>query len=198
MEKTIEEKWQAVKDFLLAKMGDSDDVSWYDQHGVWQAGWWKPNWKLTVRLVDHKINETLLMEHPYHLQSADISILYSLFGLEKRDALEAERVFWTASTDALTKSLEAEKVKNANGGEFKDMLQQVLNHSNRSEMDDALEAERGKSAKLVEAFEEIKAMKIYGDDDTDEGFESESDAYHEIKHIAKNALEAYKEGNKDE
>ena len=62
---------------------------------------------------------------------------YRLLGLDKRDALEAERVFWTASTDSLTKSLEAEKVKNANGGEFKDMLQQVLNHSNRPEMDDA-------------------------------------------------------------
>ena len=62
---------------------------------------------------------------------------YRLLGLDKRDALEAERAFWTASTDSLTKSLEAEKVKNANGGEFKDMLQQVLNHSNRPEMDDA-------------------------------------------------------------
>ena len=62
---------------------------------------------------------------------------YRLLGLDKRDALEAERVFWTASTDSLTKSLEAEKVKNANGGEFKNMLQQVLNHSNRPEMDDA-------------------------------------------------------------
>ena len=62
---------------------------------------------------------------------------YYLLGLDKRDALEAERAFWTASTDSLTKSLEAEKVKNANGGEFKDMLQQVLNHSNRPEMDDA-------------------------------------------------------------
>ena len=62
---------------------------------------------------------------------------YKLLGLDKMDALEAERVFWTASTDSLTKSLEAEKVKNANGGEFKDMLQQVLNHSNRPEMDDA-------------------------------------------------------------
>ena len=62
---------------------------------------------------------------------------YRLLGLDKMDALEAERAFWTASTDSLTKSLEAEKVKNANGGEFKDMLQQVLNHSNRSEMDDA-------------------------------------------------------------
>jgi hypothetical protein len=39
---------------------------------------------------------------------------YKLLGLDKRDALEAERVFWTASTDSLTKSLEAEKVKNAN------------------------------------------------------------------------------------
>lgn len=39
---------------------------------------------------------------------------YRLLGLDKRDALEAERAFWTASTDALTKSLEAEKVKNAN------------------------------------------------------------------------------------
>ena len=64
-------------------------------------------------------------------------LAYRLLGLDKRDALEAERVFWTASTDSLTKSLEAEKVKNANGGEFKDMLQQVLNHSNRPEMDDA-------------------------------------------------------------
>lgn len=62
---------------------------------------------------------------------------YRLLGLDKRDALEAERAFWTASTDSLTKSLEAEKVKNANGGEFKNMLQQVLNHSNRPEMDDA-------------------------------------------------------------
>ena len=62
---------------------------------------------------------------------------YYLLGLDKRDALEAERALWTASTDSLTKSLEAEKVKNANGGEFKDMLQQVLNHSNRPEMDDA-------------------------------------------------------------
>ena len=64
-------------------------------------------------------------------------LAYRLLGLDKRDALEAERAFWTASTDSLTKSLEAEKVKNANGGEFKDMLQQVLNHSNRPEMDDA-------------------------------------------------------------
>ena len=67
----------------------------------------------------------------------EIGIAYCLLGLDKRDALEAERAFWTASTDSLTKSLEAEKVKNANGGEFKDMLQQVLNHSNRPEMDDA-------------------------------------------------------------
>ncbi len=64
-------------------------------------------------------------------------LAYRLFGLDKMDALEAERVFWTASTDSLTKSLEAEKAKVANGGEFKDMLQQVLNHSNRPEMDDA-------------------------------------------------------------
>ena len=64
-------------------------------------------------------------------------LAYRLLGLDKRDALEAERAFWTASTDSLTKSLEAEKVKNANGWEFKDMLQQVLNHSNRPEMDDA-------------------------------------------------------------
>ena len=64
-------------------------------------------------------------------------LAYRLLGLDKRDALEAERAFWTASTDSLTKSLEAEKVKNANGGEFKNMLQQVLNHSNRPEMDDA-------------------------------------------------------------
>ena len=136
-------------------------------------------------------------------------LAYRLLGLDKRDALEAERVFWTASTDSLTKSLEAEKVKNANlqqqleeaqnvkfegmaspawamlgeltkfmeevmdsdtprttswcvrledgeevtlmniwaatshdnpitrATELRDMLQQVLNHSNRPEMDDA-------------------------------------------------------------
>lgn len=63
---------------------------------------------------------------------------------------------------------------------------------------DALEAERGKSAKLVEAFEEIKAVKLYGIDDTDQGFESSHDAFREVKYIANMALEAYKEGKKDE
>lgn len=202
MEKTIEEKWQAVKDFLLAKMGDSDDVSWYDQHGVWQAGWWKPNWKLTVRLIDHKINETLLMEHPYHLQSADISILYSLFGLDKRDALEAHT----------RKEAEFEARMN-------------LMDAKQEKYMDLYRAERGKSAKLIEALEEInnvptkmqESIDIYKEYDYQLKTDSElvekiaEFGFGELEFhtadierlvtqsgIAFNALEAYKEGKKDE
>ncbi len=95
--------------------------------------WRKLKWNLEPYFEVTASNETTVLG----VDATNWKLFYRLLGLDKRDALEAERAFWTASTDSLTKSLEAEKVKNANGGEFKDMLQQVLNHSNRSEMDDA-------------------------------------------------------------
>jgi len=133
MEKTIEEQWQAVKEFLLAKMGDNDGddegVSWDSDCGTWEAYWWKPNWKMKLELVDSRVSEVLLTDHPSHLQTANIPVLYSLLGLDKRDALEAER---------------------------------------------------GKSAKLVKALTKIRKKR-------------KTDRY-----IAALALEAYKEGKKDE
>lgn len=141
MEKTIEEQWQAVKEFLLAKMGDNDGddegVSWDSDCGTWEAYWWKPNWKMKLELVDSRVSEVLLTDHPSHLQTANIPVLYSLLGLDKRDALEAER---------------------------------------------------GKSAKLVKALTKIRKMRK-----TDRYWDGES-----MTKIAALALEAYKEGKKDE
>jgi len=101
--------------------------------------------------------------------------LYRIFGLEKMD----ERESMMKTVDALSAMVSVDPVA-------------------YSDLEDALEAERGKSAKLVEAFEEIKAVKLYGIDDTDQGFESSHDAFREVKYIANMALEAYKEGKKDE
>ena len=137
--KTVEDKWQAVKEFLLVKIKDDEDASWYDDHGVWQAGWWKPNWKLTVRLLDHKISETLLVEQDAASQSANIPMLYSLFGLEKIDAVEAYKASLQSDLNSMTAIVSSVKK-----GEQPDYV-----HVSE------LEAERAKNAALVAALEDM-------------------------------------------
>ena len=139
MEKTIEDKWQSVKEFILAKIRNADFISWESPHGVWEAHWYKPNWKLTIKLQGKEparlINCDLLMEQGAESQPMNVHTLYVLLGLSERDAVQSAKDEWKESTAKAIAQLNLETAT-----------------ANR----DKLEAEK-RNAALVAALGSIKA-----------------------------------------